>query len=179
MNFFQGLADEKIAIIIPIANISASALSLLVYILQMLGRYNTARIYLFSLFYALTLFSYPLSGKDVVDHYFVFTPMAYSFLIFPRENKGSMTLIIALGFICYLAIIVLYQHVEPVFHLDKSALALQNQILIYTVIIVFILGMMCAKYLVNKTEDSLMKEREKLSEMASLLKKMFGRYLST
>jgi len=177
--FFQGLADEKIAIIMPIANISASALSLLVYILQMLGRYNTARIYIFLLYYALALFTYPLSGKAVVDHYFVFTPIAYSFLVFPRKEKGSMALIITLGFICYLAIMVLYEHVEPAFQIDKSALALQNQILIYIVFIVFILGMMSAKYLVNKTEDSLMEEREKLAEMASLLKKMFGRYLST
>jgi len=177
--FFLGLADEKTTNIIPIANISTSALSLLVYKFQVLGRYNTARIYLFSLFYALTLFSYPLSGKDIVDHYFVFTPIAYSFVVFPRREKASMIITILTGFICYLAIMVLYEHVEPAFHLDESTLALQNQIIIYTVFMVFILGMMSAKYLVNKTEDSLMEEREKLSEMASLLKKMFGRYLST
>ena len=177
--FFQGLADENIAIVMPIANISASVLSLLVYKFQMLGRYNTARIYLFSLFYALALFSYPLSGKDVVDHYFVFTPIAYSFVVFPRKEKASMIITISFGFICYLAIMVLYEHVEPAFQIDKSALAVQNQILIYIVFIVFILGMMSAKYLVNKTEDSLMEEREKLAEMAALLKKMFGRYLST
>ena len=35
--FFQGLADEKTGIIIPIANISTSALCLLVYKLQVLG----------------------------------------------------------------------------------------------------------------------------------------------
>jgi len=176
--FFQGLADEKTAVIIPIANISASALSLLVYMLQLQGRYNIARIYLFLLFYALALFAYPLSGKEVVDHYFVFTPIAYSFLVFPRKEKGSMTLIIVLGFICYLAIMIFYEHVEPAFQVDKSTPAL-NQFLIYTVFLIFILGMMAAKYLVNKTEDSLMEEREKLAEMAALLKKMFGRYLST
>ena len=177
--FIQGLIDEKTDIIIPIANISTSALSLLVYKFQMLGRYNTARIYLFSLFYALALFTYPLSGKAVVDHYFILTPIAYSFVMFPRSEKASMIITILTGFICYLVIMMLYQHVEPVFHIDESALAQQNQIIIYTVFIVFILGMMSAKYLVNKTEDSLMEEREKLSDMASLLKKMFGRYLST
>ena len=176
--FLQGLADEKTAVIIPIANISASALSLLVYMLQLQGRYNIARIYLFLLFYALALFAYPLSGKEVVDHYFVFTPIAYSFLVFPRKEKGSMALIIVLGFICYLAIMIFYEYVEPAFQVDKSTPAL-NQFLIYTVFLIFILGMMAAKYLVNKTEDSLMEEREKLAEMAALLKKMFGRYLST
>ena len=168
--FIQGLADDRIAIIFPIANISVSALSLVVYALNMSGRYNAARIYLFLVFYALALFTYPLSGKEIVDHYFLFTPIAYSFLVFPREKKGSIALIIVLGFICYFAIMVLYQHVEPVFQLDKSSMALQNQFIIYSVILIFILGMMAAKYLVNKTEDSLAEERKKLAEMAEVLK---------
>ena len=65
----------------------------MVYTLNLSGRYHAARIYLFLVFYALALFSYPLSGKEVVDHYFLFTPIAYSFLVFPREEKGSMALI--------------------------------------------------------------------------------------
>ena len=177
--FVQGIADEKIPIILPIAHICVSALALLVYTLNMSGRYNVARIYLFLVFYALALFAYPLSGKEVVDHYFLFTPIAYSFLVFPREEKGSIALIVVLGFICYLAIMVLYEHVEPIFYLDKSSLARQNQFIIYSVILIFIVGMMAAKYLVNKTEDSLTEERKKLAEMAEVLKKMFGRYLST
>jgi len=177
--FIQGLADQTTGIFFHISGISAAALSLVVFKLQKLGRYNTARIYLFSLFYAVALFTYPLSGKDVVDHYFVLTPIAYAFIMFPRKEKGSMILIICLGFICYLVILVLYGHIEPAYQIDKSALAPKNQVIIHTVFIVFILGMMAAKYLVNKTEDSLMRERQKLAEMSTLLKKMFGRYLST
>ena len=83
------------------------------------------------------------------------------------------------SFVCYLVILVLYEHVEPAFKLEQSALALQNQILLYIIFAVFIIFMMSGKNFVDKTEDSLRAEREKLAEMASLLKKMFGRYLST
>jgi class 3 adenylate cyclase len=177
--FFQGLVDENAPIIIAIAQICTAVLCLLVYMFHTLGRYNTARIYCFLLFYAACLFIYPLSGKEVVDHYFVFVAIAYSFLVFPRKERVSMTVIIVLGFICYLTIMVLYEHVEPVLQLDQSALNLGNQILLYILFIVFIVFMISGRYFTVKTEKSLMEERDKVEEMAALLKKMFGRYLST
>jgi class 3 adenylate cyclase len=177
--FFQSLVDERTPLIIAIAQISTSVLCLLVYMFHMLARYNTGRIYCFLLYYASALFVYPLTGKEVVDHYFIFVAIAYSFLVFPRKEKVSMTIIIALAFACYLAIMVLYEHVEPVYHLDQSTLNLGNQILLYILFIVFIVFMISGRYFTVKTEDSLMEEREKVEEMAALLKKMFGRYLST
>ena len=175
---FQSLADEK-TFIIGIIQIFASVLCLLVYKFHMLGRYNTARIYLFLLYYAVALFVYPLTGKEVVDHYFIFTAIAYSFLVFPRTEKGLMITIIILGFICYFVTLVLYENVEPVFKPDQSALNLHNQILVYVILAIFIVFLMSGKYFTDKMEDTLMEEREKLAEMAALLKKMFGRYLST
>jgi class 3 adenylate cyclase len=177
--FFQSLVDEKTPALMAMARIFTSVLCLLVYIFHNLGRYNTARIYCFLLFYASALFMYPLSGKEVVDQYFIFTAIAYSFLVFPRTKKVSMTIIIALGVICYFVILVLYQHVEPAVQLDQSALNLANQINLYIMLIIFIVFMISGRYFTVKTEDSLMAEREKVEEMAAVLKKMFGRYLST
>ena len=176
--FFQSIADEK-TFTIGIIQIFASILCLLVYKFHMLGRYNTARIYLFLLYYVVALFVYPFTGKEVVDHYFIFTAIGYSFLVFPRTEKGLMITIIILGFICYFVTFVLYENVEPVFIPDQSSLNLHNQILLYIILAIFIVFMMSGKYFTDKMEDTLMEEREKLSEMAALLKKMFGRYLST
>ena len=177
--FFQSLADERTPAIMAAAQISTSVLCLLVYIFHSLSRYNTARIYCFLLFYTSALFMYPLSGKEVVDHYFIFTAIAYAFLVFPRKEKGSMTIIIGLGVICYLVILVLYQYVEPAVVFDQSAVDLANQVLLYIMLVMFIVFMISGRYFTVKTEDSLMEEREKVEEMAALLKKMFGRYLST
>ncbi len=71
--FFQSVTGEK-TFILGIAQISTSVLCLLVYIFNMLGRYNAARIYCFLLFYVIALFTYPLSGREVVDHYFFLPP---------------------------------------------------------------------------------------------------------
>jgi len=168
--FFQSLVDEKSPLIMTFSLISISVLCLVVYVFHMLGRYNTARMYCFLLFFASTLFIYPLTGKEVVDHYFIFVAIAYSFLLFPRKEKVSMTIIIALAIACYLAIMVLYEHVEPIYHLDQSALNLWNQILLYILFIVFIVFMISGRYFTVKTEDSLMEERKKVEEMAALLK---------
>ena len=93
--FIQGIAVEKIPIIIPIANISASALSLVVYALNRSGRHNAATIYLFLVSYALALFICPLSGKEAVDHYFLFIPIAYSSLL--RSSNSMFNLSITVG----------------------------------------------------------------------------------
>ncbi len=177
--FFQTVTNPRTPIIIPITQISNSVLCLLVYMFHGLGRYTTARIYSFLLFFATSLITHTLSGKDVVDHYFVFIAIGYAFLVFPRKEKGLMTTMIISGFICYLAIQVLYEYVEPTGRVDQSALALHNQILLYIVFIMFIIFMISARNFTSKAEDSLNQEREKVAEMAALLKKMFGRYLST
>ncbi len=161
--FFQGVTDERTAIIIPITQISVSALSLLVFVFQKIGRYNTARVYCFSLYYASALFIYPLSGKEVLDHYFIFVAIGYAFLVFPRKEKLSMAIIIVLAFLCYFVILFLYRHVEPAVHADPSALELGNQIVLYIVFMMFVVFMMSAKNFADKTEDDLMEEREKLS----------------
>ena len=176
--FFQSLTDKN-TFIIAIAQISTSVLCIGVYIFHIRARYTTARIYGFLLYYASALFIYPLSGKEILDHYYIFIASAYAFLVFPRKEKRLMAAMVISSFVCYLVILVLYEHVEPAFKLEQSALALQNQILLYIIFAVFIIFMMSGKNFVDKTEDSLRAEREKLAEMASLLKKMFGRYLST
>ena len=177
--FFQGMADAKTPLIIPLAQLSASILCVPVYIFNMVGRHTAARVYGFLLFYANCLFVFPLSGKEVVDHYIIFTSIGYAFLVFPRKEKGLMITIIAWGFVCYVAIMVLYGHVDPAVRVDQSSVDIMNQVLLYVIFLVFIILMMSGKYLTDDMEDSLMEEREKLAEMAALLKKMFGRYLST
>jgi adenylate cyclase len=69
--------------------------------------------------------------------------------------------------------------VEPVSQVDPSTLDLENQVLLYVVFLLVIVLMMFGRRFMDKTEDSLAEEREKLAEMSALLKKMFGRYLST
>jgi class 3 adenylate cyclase len=177
--FFQSLAHEKTGIIIPIAQISTAVLCLPVYIFHMLGRYNTARVYGMFLFYTCALVIYSFSGKEIVDHYFIFTAIGATFLIFPRKEKKLMALTIIAGFVCYLAILFLYEHVEPAIQVDPSTLNLRNQVLLYCIFMVFIVLMMLGKRYMDKTEDSLIEEHEKLADMTVLLKKMFGRYLST
>jgi len=176
--FFQSLAID-IPAITPITQISTSALCIVVFILNMLGRYSAARVFCFLIFYSAALVTYPLGGKEIVDHYFIFIAIGYAFLIFPRHEKGLMTTIIISGFACYIAIMVLYEYVEPIAHIDQSSIILQNQLLLYVIFIIFIVFMISGRYFVVKTEDSLLEEREKVEEMAALLKKMFGRYLST
>lgn len=177
--FFKNLADEKTPVVIPIVQISGVVLCLLVYVFNRLGRYNTARIYGMLLYYVQALFLYSLSGRNVVDHYFFFAAIAYTFLIFPKKEKRLMIMTIIFGFVCYLAILFLYEYVEPAYRLDESVHNFQNQVLLYVVFMVFIILTMFGRRFMEKTEDSLEKERKKLAEMSALLKKMFGRYLST
>ncbi len=177
--FFQGLTDERTPNIIPVVQICAAVLCMLVYVFNRLGRYNTARVYGMVLFYGQALILFPLSGKDVVDHYFFFTAIAYTFLIFPRKQRRWMILTIIFGFICYVATLFLYEYVEPASQVDPSTLDFENQVLLYVVFLLVIVLMMFGRRFMDKTEDSLAEEREKLAEMAALLKKMFGRYLST
>jgi len=177
--FVRDMTDERIAIAIPIGEICGSLLCLLVFFLQKIGRYSVALIYCFLLYYALALLIYPLSGKDIVDHYFIFVSIGYAFLVFPRQEKISLTLIIALGFVCYFAILFLYSHIEPAVQPDPATADSANQVLLHIILMMFIVFMISAKIFADKTEDDLEEEREKLAEMAAVLKKMFGRYLST
>jgi len=172
--FFQSIATEIIPIIVAIAQISSFFLGLFVFILHILGRYNAARIYCFLIFYAVALFTYPLSGKEVVDHYFIFIAIAYAFLVFPRKEKGSMTIIIIIGVISYLAVLVLYDHVEPVLLADQYTVNLGNQVMLYIIFIVFIIFMMSGKYFTDKTEDDLMEERKKLATWPPFSKRCSG-----
>jgi class 3 adenylate cyclase len=176
---FQGLTDERTPNIIPVIQICAVVLCMLVYGFNRLGRYNTARVYGMALFYATALILYLLSGKDVVDHYFFFIGIAYAFLIFPRKQRRWMILTIIFGFICYVTTLFLYEYVEPASQVDPSTLDFQNQVLLYVVFVLVIVLMMFGRRFMDKTEDSLAEEREKLAEVSALLKKMFGRYLST
>jgi adenylate cyclase len=122
---------------------------------------------------------FPLGGKEIVDHYMIFICIGYTFFVFPKKEIGLMTANIVLGVICYLAVLVLYEHVEPVSQVDPSLVKRANQVLLYIIFFIFIILMMSAKHFTDQMEDSLLKERGRLAEMAELLKKMFGRYLST
>ena len=177
--FFQGLIDAKTPGIFLLAWPTVSILCFLVFIFNKLGRYTVARVYGFLLFYANCLFFFPLSGKNVVDHYMIFTSFGYAFLVYPRKEKNLLALNIILGIICYFTILVLYEYIPPVVQTDPSDLKIQNQVLIYVILFLFVIFMISGKLFTDEMEDSLMKEREKLAEMSTLLKKMFGRYLST
>jgi len=177
--FFQGLTDAQTPIILQVANLIVSTLCVLVFIFNMRGRYTTARVYGFLLYYASCLFFFPLSGNAVHDHYMIFISLGYAFLVFPRKENKLMALIIILGIICYFAVLVLYEHIAPATQTDPLAVKIQNQVTIYITLILFIIFMISGKYFTDQMEDSLADERYKLAEMGSLLKKMFGRYLST
>jgi class 3 adenylate cyclase len=176
--FLLSLADEKASTTSQIAQISSVVLMMLVYFFHNQGRYKTARIYGFLLFYTASLFTMTLSGKDIVDHYYIFAAIAYAFLVFPRKEKGLMTIMIILGFLYYVAIMVLYDHVEPASQADLHTVNLVNKVMLYCIFAVFIIFMISGRSFTDKTEDILNEEREKLADMAALLKKMFGRYLS-
>ncbi len=177
--FFQGLTDAQTPNILQVANPIVSILCVLVFIFNRLGRYTTARVYGFLLYYISCLFFFPLSGGHVHDHYMIFISLGYAFLVFPRKEKKLMALIIILGVSCYFAILVLYEHIAPATQADPLAVKIQNQVTIYITLILFIIFMISGKYFTDQMEDSLAEERQKLAEMSSLLKKMFGRYLST
>jgi len=177
--FFQGITDAKTPLIVPLAQLSVSILCILVFMFNKFGRYTTARVYGFLLFYANCLVLFPLSGKEVVDHYMIFLPIGYAFLVFPMKEKRLMTTIIILGVISYIAVLVLYEHVEPLVHADSTVMKLQNQVIFYVIMLIFVIFMISGRHFTDEMEHRLMEEREKLSEMAAVLKKMFGRYLST
>jgi len=177
-SFIQALVYAP-SVVIPVALISTSFLSLLVFFFQRLGRYTTARVYCFLLYYAMALVHYPLSGQEVGDHYFLFPVIAYAFFVFPVKEKKGMFSVIGLGLVSYLTIIILYAYLDPVTPVDPYAIHLQHQINLHVIFAVFIVLMFAGRNFTEKTENSLMEEREKVAEMAALLKKMFGRYLST
>lgn len=177
--FILSLSEEKPVLVFPIVQISTSVLCLLVYFFHTRGRYNTARIYCFSLFYAGALLTYPLSGKSLLDHFFIFSAIGYSFLVFPRKEKKLMTLNILVAFICYITILILYENINPILQTEEFTLSSGNQMILHIIFIVFVVFMMSGKYFTDKMEDALMEERAKLADMSALLKKMFGRYLST
>lgn len=177
--FFVNLLDEKVHIILPIVEISVVVLCVPYYLLSRSGRHDAARIYSMLLFYTAGLFTYTFSGKDIADHYWIFVGMACGFLIFPRDKKRWIIVTIVYGLICYCSILALYEYAAPTSGLDQSALNIRNQVNIYTLFGLFIVLMMLGRYFADKTEDALVEEREKVADMAALLKKMFGRYLST
>jgi len=150
-----------------------------VYPLQLRHHYNLARIYSFLLFYALSIFLFPLSGKHIVDHYFISVGMASAFLVYPRDQKMLMYLMIALGMLCIAVVFVLYQYVAPAYQIDPSAATWRNRIILVNIFFIFFILILSGKSFTDRTETTLIKEHEKLAEMTTLLKKMFGRYLST
>lgn len=83
----QGLTHPNIPPIMFLGQFMLAILTLPVFIFNAHGRYTAARVYGFLLFYASTLFFFPLSGKGVVDHYLWFTAVGYAFLVFPRREK--------------------------------------------------------------------------------------------
>jgi adenylate cyclase len=176
--YAKDLPDEKSSIP-ALAQLVTAALCLLVYVFHKQGRYNLGRMYGFLIFYLENLVTCPLSGKEVVDHFFIFAAIAYAFLVFPKKEGGSLAVILILGVICYVVIQILYEYTEPIRPLDPSEIASKNRIILYTIFFAFTIFMIAGRNFVNKTEDLLMKERERLKEMADLLKKMFGQYLST
>ncbi|MBN1834040.1 MAG: adenylate/guanylate cyclase domain-containing protein [Deltaproteobacteria bacterium] len=179
-SFFQVLVYiPSTSVVIPVALISTSVLSLLVYVFQRSGRYTTAGVYFFLLYYAMALVHYPLNGKEVGAHYFLFPVITFAFFVFPVKKKKWMFSVIALGLITYATIIILYACLEPIAQVDPFAIQLHYQINIHGIFATFILMMFTGRNLTEKTENSLMEEREKVAEMTALLKKMFGRYLST
>ena len=177
--FIPELIAAKTLFIIPLAQLSFAILCIPVFILNRLRWYTLARVYGFLLFYANCFFIFPLSGKEVADHYFVFTAFGYAFFVFPRRQKALMIAVIILGILCYAAILVQYEHVEPVLKANLAAAKMGNQVIFYVIMLAFIILMVSGKYFMDEMEDSLKEEREKIAEMSSLLKKMFGRYLST
>ena len=177
--FVPEVIAAKTLFIIPLAQLSFAILCVPVFILNRLGWYTLARVYGFLLFYANCFFIFPLSGKEVADHYFVFTAFGYAFFVFPRRQKALMIAVIILGILCYAAILVQYEHVEPVLKAHLAAAKVGNQVIFYVIMLAFIILMLSGKYFMDQMEDNLKEEREKIAEMSSLLKKMFGRYLST
>jgi class 3 adenylate cyclase len=177
--FFVNLMDENVNIILPFVEIFVVVLCVPYYLLSRAGRHDAARIYGMFLFFTAGLFTYTYSGKDIVDHYWILVGIACCFLIFPRDKKRWIIMTILYGFVCYIAILVLYKYAAPTSGMDQSALDLKNQVTFYTIFGLFIVLMMLGRYFADKTEDALVKEREKVADMAELLKKMFGRYLST
>lgn len=176
--FLGNLTNEKVTPIEPTVHILGFMLCMLVYPLHLRHHYNAARIYSFFLFYALTLFLFPLSGKRIVDHYFIFTGIASAFLVFPRTQKRLMIAMIIFGVICYFAVWALYEYVIPLYQVSPSAVSRRNWFILYNIFIIFFILMMSGRSFTERTENDLIKEHEKLAEMTTLLKKMFGRYLS-
>jgi adenylate cyclase len=143
-------------------------------------------IYGFALFYVSQVIICTVSGKKIEDHYVIFLGVACAFLMCPRQERAVLIFLIVMGFLSYLGTLFLYSGVTPLLNTvfpppippDDTTISLHNQFILYTVFITFTLIMIAGKYFMNQTEDSLMKEREKLAEMTDLLKRMFGRYLS-
>jgi len=177
--FLQGLTDAQTHFILLIIWPTIAALAVMVFIFNKRGRYTTARLFGFMLFYANCLVVFPLSGKDVADHYLIFISFGFAFLVYPRREKNLLALNIILGVLCYFTILVLYEYIPPATQVDPLALKIQNQVIIYITLILFVIFMISGRYFTDQMEDSLAEERHKLTEMSSLLKKMFGRYLST
>jgi adenylate cyclase len=177
--FLQNLVTEEAPLIIPLGQFSGAVLCLLVFVLNRLGHFTAARVYGFLLFYANGLLLFTLSGKEIVDHYMIFISIGYAFFVFPKKEKGLLGFIIVLGVICYLTILFLYEYVVPVSPADPNFAVKANRVLLHIVFLVFIVLMISGRYFTEQMENSLMQEREKLTEMSALLKKMFGRYLST
>lgn len=176
--FLQGLMDEKISLIKPMVQLINIPMCGIVYFLQIRRWHTAARIYSFLLFYGVTLSLYPLSGIEIIDHYFIFTGIASAFLVFPRREKRLMVSSIILGFLCYLGVLGLYTYIVPAYTKAPPDVNLTNQIILYNIFIIFFIFMLAGRYFNDKTEVALMEEREKSAEMTTLLKKMFGRYLS-
>ncbi len=177
--FLGNLTNEEFAPIESTVHILGFVLCMVVYPLHLRHHYNVARIYTFLLFYTIALFLFPLSGKHIVDHYFIVAATASAFLVFPRDQERLMYLMITLGILCIAVVFVLYQHVAPACQIDPYAATWRNRIILVNIFCIFFIFIMSGKSFTDRTEKNLIEEHGKLTEMSTVLKKMFGRYLST
>ncbi len=175
----RSITHEKTSPVEVIVYFAGFVLCLWVYPIQLRHHYTLARIYSFLLFYTITLFLFPLSGKNIVDHYFIFIGIASAFLVFPRDQKKLMCLMILLGALCFVAVLVLYQHITPAFQIDPSAVTRRNRFILYNIFFIFFIFIFSGKSFTDRTEKNLIEEHAKLTKMSTFLKEMFGRYLST
>jgi len=136
---------------------------IIVFFLQSRGHYTLARVVL--IFGPMPILSatYVFSGPVLTDHYFLFTCIAFSFLLFPRTEGKLLMAAVACGLICYVLVLYLYTVVPPKTVIPVEDIQTTNAVIIYNLLFLMVV---------------FMAQRIKLADMTELLKKMFGRYLS-
>jgi len=152
---------------------------IIVFFLQSRGRYTLARVVLMFGSMPILGATYVLSGPALADHYFFFTSIAFSYLLFPRTEKKLLIASVTCGLLCYLLVLYLYTVVPPSVSVSADDIQTTNTVIIYNLLILMVIFIAASRSFMSKTEDLLEKEHNKLADMTALLKKMFGRYLST